>query len=413
MDALADRLSRVSALRPRLHTGPNKPAASSKSDQLARQLNAEIRSNRLGSHLLVRRLYPHLGRAVVHARAARLIEPDREELVCDTGQWLFLDTETTGLAGGTGTYAFLVGVAWWEQDDFVLEQYFMRDHGEEPSLLLGLLEPLSQRSVMITFNGKCFDWPLLQTRYQMTRAGTLRAPLAHLDLLYPSRQLWQLSLQSVALARLEQHVLRLDRGQDILSETIPQRYFDFLRGDAPEGMAEVFRHNQLDLCGLASLAVHVFGILADPENRNCTSEELFGVSRLLQRRGESHLAGRTYKKALEGGLPRTAEQIAQRELALLAKRGCNFELSNDLWKKLLGDTAEGIRAYEQLAIYYERNARLPEMAVPLVREALVKLQEAFRNGRISPPKYVQWHAAFQHRLARLTAKTSARKTPLA
>ena len=91
--------------------------------------------------------------------------------------------------------------------------------------------------MLVTFNGKSFDWPLLQTRYRMTRVGTAPEPLAYLDLLHPARRLWRLQLNSVAQAQLERHVLKLDRGQDIPSETIPQRYFDFLRGGSPDAVA--------------------------------------------------------------------------------------------------------------------------------------------------------------------------------
>jgi hypothetical protein len=337
-------------------------------------------------------------------RALRLLVPNTVEATCDPGQWLFLDTETTGLAGGTGTYAFLVGLAWWEKESFVIEQYFMRDHSEEPSMLHEILGHFSPKPVLVTFNGKSFDWPLLQTRFQMRRLGAAQAPLVHLDFLHPARQLWRLRLESVSLAQLERHILQLDRGQDIPSETIPQRYFDFLRGSPPEAMAEVFRHNQMDLCGLASLALHITHILADPEKCDGCAEDFFGISRLLHRRGEERLAGQMYQRALIGGLPKGAEQVAQRELALLAKRGRNFELSNALWEKLLGSSAEGLRAYEQLAIYYEHHARLPQRAAVLVREALTRLQEALHSGSIPSNRYMQWHASFRHRLDRLMAK---------
>ncbi len=407
MDVTEDRLSRVAALRPRSKMRDLQPGAgaSSNSERLVQLLGGESRINGLGGHIRVQRKLAQPQARAMNPRALQLIASAPSEVLCDSSQWLFLDTETTGLAGGTGTYAFLVGLAWWEDDGFVVEQYFMRDHGEEPSLLLEVLERLAQRRVLVTFNGKSFDWPLLQTRYRMTRIGAIPEPVAHLDLLHPARQLWRLHLESVALAQLERHILRLDRGQDIPSETIPQRYFDFLRGGSPDAIAEVFRHNQMDLCGLASLALHMIHILSDPEQCDCCAGELFGISRLLQKRGEEHLAGRIYRKALEGGLPRDAEHVAQRELALLAKRGRNFELSNALWEKLLDDAVEGLRAHEQLAIYYEHHAAMPQKAAMLSREALVKIQEAFHSGRLPSHKYQQWHASFQHRLARLVEKT--------
>ena len=149
-------------------------------------------------------------------------------------QWLFLDTETTGLAGGTGTYAFMVGIAWWDAGGLQVEQFFLRDLDEEHTLLLELSERMKQRPVLVTFNGKSFDWPLLETRYRMTRAVPAFSPKLHLDLLHPARQLWQLRLGSVRLKDLERHVLGAEgrsldwsRHDDIDSSLIPQMYFDY------------------------------------------------------------------------------------------------------------------------------------------------------------------------------------------
>ncbi len=407
MNSPIDKLSRISALRPASARSPAMSALSSSTsgaEKLVQMLKAECRTNRLGWHVIVRRRFAQSQACELKPRAFRLITTGAVDSICDLNQWLFLDTETTGLAGGTGTYAFLVGVGWWENNGLTVEQYFMRDHSEEPSLLLELSQRLAQRRVLVTFNGKSYDWPLLQTRYRMARTGIIQEPAAHIDLLHPARQLWQLRLKSTTLCELERHVLQLDRGHDIPSETIPQKYFDFLRGGPPEPIAEIFYHNQMDLYGLASLAVHVSRILADPENADCGADELFGISRLLQRRGKDQLAGKIYLKALEGGLPEAAEKIAQRELAILSKRRRDFTRSNMLWEKLIGDTSDGLKAYEQLAIYYEHRARQLQKAASLSREALVKLQQAFHEGRIATPKYRQWHASFQHRLNRLTTK---------
>src|SRR5260370_6789649 len=122
-------------------------------------------------------------------------------------QWLFLDTETTGISGGSGTYAFLVGLAWWDGVGLQVEQFFMRDFGEEHSVLMELAKRMSDRRVLVTFNGKSFDWPLLETRYAMTRVIKPCVPLAHLDFLHPARALWKLRLGSVRLVYLERHVL--------------------------------------------------------------------------------------------------------------------------------------------------------------------------------------------------------------
>lgn len=408
MDSLADRLSRVSALRPRSPLPGLGLALRSSSNllELTELLGGQNKENRFGSHLFVRTDFPQGGPGNsspprISSRSLRLLAAPGDDSVADPDRWVFLDTETTGLAGGTGTYAFLIGIGWWEQGSFIVEQFCMRDHSEESSLLFELLEHLSGRDVLVTFNGKSFDWPLLETRYRIARVGTLPAPKVHLDLLHPARQLWRLRLRSVALSELERHILQLERGSDIPSETIPRRYFEFIRGGPPEPMAAIFRHNQMDLYGLASLSLHIIRMLEDPGNSDHAAEELFGISRMLQRRGEDRLAEHMYAKALEKGLNGEAGQVAQRELARLARRRGDFELSNALWEKLLIHSAEGARAYEQLAIYYERYARQPEKAAALSREALIKLREEHSAGRIPLFRYMRWHARFQHRLNRL------------
>src|SRR2546429_956389 len=90
----------------------------------------------------------------------------------DPSRWLFLDTETTGLAGGTGTYAFLIGLGWWDAGGFEVEQFFMRDFTEEYSLLQELAVRITERPVLVTFNGKSFDWPLLENRFARSEEHT-------------------------------------------------------------------------------------------------------------------------------------------------------------------------------------------------------------------------------------------------
>lgn len=399
-----DKLSHIAALRPRAAEGVKPGECIAKEERharLARLLGAELRITSLGRHLAVTSRFSGPSACAIGPRAQRLLAPQSVAEVADTGRWIFLDTETTGLAGGTGTYAFLVGVAWWEGDTFVVEQLFMREHSEEASLLLDLSQRLAEKRVLVTFNGKSFDWPLLETRYRMTRAAAVARPPVHLDLYHPARQLWRLRLKSVALTELERHVLALDRGPDIPSHTIPGRYFDFLRGGAEGPMVEVFRHNQMDLCGLAALAARITSLLEEPEHSSGDASELFGISRILQRRGEELLAKEGYLRALTSGLPQEADRIARRELALLARRQRDFACANALWEELLGDSVDGIHAYEQLAIHYEHRAREPQRAAALAREALVRLREGYLAGRLDPYQYRKWHTAFQHRLARL------------
>lgn len=373
-------------------------------DRLAGILGAGLRRNRYGEYLALRRWFSEPSGCEPAPFALRLLAPDAPEEALDADNWLFLDTETTGLAGGTGTYAFLVGLAWWDAGGLEIEQFFMREHSEEHSLLVALAERMAERRVLVTFNGKSFDWPLLETRFRMTRSIRLPAPRAHLDLLHPARHLWRMRLGSVRLAELERHVLRFDRGPDVMSELIPQIYFDYLRGGSPEPLVPVFRHNQMDLRGLAALSSRIFSLLAEPEARGEDGLELFGVSRICERRGEAARARRLYERSLAAELPAEAGRAARRSLACLVRREGDFEVAARLWRELLGNSREGLEAYEQLAIFYEHHAREPHRAASLAREALALLRRAHRLGTIAPGLYRRRRERFEHRLERLERK---------
>ena len=186
----------------------------------------------------------------------------------------------------------------------------MRDYSEEHSVLVALAERMAERPVLVTFNGKSFDWPLLETRYRMTRSIRAPVPRAHLDFLHPARNLWRLRIGSVRLAELELHVLGWNRGADMVSAMIPQLYFEYLRGGPPEPLVPIFHHNQMDLRGLAALATRTLSLLGNPEKHGHDGFELFGVSRICERRGEAVRARKLYAESITRDLPR--RQTARR-----------------------------------------------------------------------------------------------------
>jgi len=417
--SIHDRFARLAALRPARrsatladHEGPrgHVPDIPAGAERLAQILGAYTRENRFGPHLGLRRWFSEVidGEARLAApdsdldlAALRLIAPDAPGCVADPRQWLFLDTETTGLAGGTGTYPFLVGIAWWDAGGLEVEQLFMREHSEEQSLLVALAERLAERRVLVTFNGKSFDWPLLETRYRMTRAIRPPAPRAHLDFLHPARNLWRLRLGSVRLAELEKHVLGWNRGPDVMSELIPRIYFGYLRGGSPDPLVPIFHHNQMDLRGLAALANRVLSLVGNPETHGQDGFELFGVSRICERRGEDLRARKLYERSIQFELPPETDRAARRSLARLAKREGDHALACSLWEGMLGNSREGLEAYEQLAIHYERHAREPHRAAALARKAIAELRKAERLGTIGAHAYRAGRARFEKRLARL------------
>src|SRR5436853_2560330 len=372
MAATADKFSRLAALQP-TRPIPARPATirtADEADSLGRLVGAGVARNHFGEHLSIRNWFSTPEITDPSSITLALLSRTRDESLSrktraaleDPDKWLFLDTETTGLAGGTGTYAFLIGLAWWDAGGLQVEQFFMRDFAEEHSLLHELSHRIAERPVLVTFNGKSFDWPLLENRFAMTRSVAVPKLAAHLDLLHPARALWKLRLGSVRLVELERHVLdapRLGwhRENDVSSALIPQFYFDYLRGGPAEPLAAVVRHNQMDLRGLAALAGEIDALLASDKSPQAESLDLFGLSRYLQRRGESHRAHSAYTQAIGLGLPKEHDGQARRELALLAKRRGDHDNAAELWHGLVNDPRIGAHACEQLAIYYERKRK--------------------------------------------------------
>ena len=421
---ILDKFARLTALKPARQranatraeaaaaVAPVRSATSSLPDgaiQLAEILDARAVGNHHGEHLSVKKWFSEaIGHpapdGAIDGAVLRLLAPSALESASDPAQWLFLDTETTGLTGGTGTYPFMVGIAWWDAGGLEVEQFFMRDHSEELALLVTLAERVAERGVLVTFNGKSFDWPLLETRYRMTRRITVPALKAHLDFLHPARNLWRIRLGSVRLAELEKHVLGFHRGADLVSAMIPQFYFDYLRGGAVEPIVEIFKHNQMDLRGLAGLASKILSLLAEPEKHSGDPLELFGVSRICERRGETSRARRHYAQSIEGELPAEADRFARRALARMARREGDVERARELWESMIGNSREGFEAFEQLAIYHERVTHAPREAAALVKQALAELRRSKGAGLLSAAMHRQYKERFEHRLARLERK---------
>ncbi|NVJ25740.1 ribonuclease H-like domain-containing protein [Myxococcus sp. AM011] len=176
-----------------------------------------------------------------------------EELAgVDFQRMLFLDTETTGLAGGTGTVPFLVGLAWFEGRSLRVHQLFLRKLGEEAPMLRVLAARMATSSCLVTFNGKSFDWPLLRTRFVLNRVAT-PPELPHLDLLHCARRVFKHRGAGTRLVHVEEQVLGHRRVDDVDGSLIPELYFRYLRGGDGSALTPVLEHNANDLLLLAAL----------------------------------------------------------------------------------------------------------------------------------------------------------------
>lgn len=183
-----------------------------------------------------------------------------------------IDTETTGLAGGTGTYAFIIGAGFWQDDRFVVRQYMMRDFNEEPAQLLALSEDFT--GSVITFNGKCFDIPLLTSRFRLHRFDAIFENAPHLDMLFPSRRLWKRSLTSFKLTHLEEKILGYARVDDIPSYMIPSIFFDYLQNRDETLLYPILNHNRDDILSLYQLTVIATDLLKQCDSAGHNDDDL-------------------------------------------------------------------------------------------------------------------------------------------
>src|SRR5579871_1892620 len=288
------------------------------------------------------------------------------------GKWAFLDTETTGLAGGTGTYAFLVGVGSIEPGGFRLRQFFMRDYAEEASLLARLSEYLARFDVLITYNGKAYDQPLLETRFRMSRARHPFERLEHLDLLFGARRLWKLRLDSCRLVDLENQILGVERQGDLPGEMIPYYYFDYLRSRQAFRLVPIFHHNATDILSLACLTAIVPLAFRAPEQIAFRhGADLIGVARWLLAADRHDEALRLLRRAVDLGLPDPLLFKTLWDAAALEKRLGNWEAARTGFAELaVCRNAFRARALRELAIHYEHRERNYAMALEMTHTAL-------------------------------------------
>jgi uncharacterized protein YprB with RNaseH-like and TPR domain len=366
-------------------------------------LDGAIEENERGRLLVVRRRFPvdhrHGAQSLLAAREAA---PLALSLLGRAGgevalahRLLYLDTETTGLAGGTGTYAFLVGVGFFDGDDFEVRQFFMRDLDEEPALLTALEEIFRRFDGFVTYNGSGFDLPLLETRFVL---GRRRFPgeVFHVDLLAPARRLWSDRLADCRLGTVEQHALRFTRDDDLPGALIPTVYFEYLRRKRPDELPRVFEHNRHDILSLAALTGWVADAVVRAPIPELEPEALAGLGRLLEMtEPERSLA--CYRMALDSGLSTPSRERLLLRLAQGEKRRARWDEARALWEAAARAPREfDPRPWEEIAKVHEHRRRDLAAARGVVEEALALARRHRASERVL--------AAFEHRLERLVRR---------
>jgi hypothetical protein len=310
-------------------------------------------------------------------------------------KWCFLDTETTGLAGGSGTYAFLIGIGRITPQGFRVRQFFMREFGEEASQLSAVFEHLKEFEVVITYNGRTFDQPLLETRFRMVRQRSPFGSLEHLDLLHGARRLWKLRFDSCRLVDLENQILGVERQGDLPGELIPYVYFEYLRTHEILRLVPIFHHNAVDILTLACLTAIVPHAFQPPELAQLShGAEMVGLARWWRQADQHENALALFRQAIDKGLPDDLLFRTMWDMAALEKKVGREHVALPIFTELSASRNPWrALAFAELAKYYEHRERNYAMALEMTLGALgIEESQALRNRaarlekRLSKPK---------------------------
>jgi len=287
---------------------------------------------------------------------AKFLFKNRSDYQLAKEELIFLDTETSGLAGGAGTVVFLVGLGYFREDNFILEQHLMRDFEEELDQLLAVKSRLEERRAVVSFNGKSFDLPLLENRFVLNRLS-FPAPEYHLDLLHPSRSLWN-HLPSCSLKALERQLLNYSRRGDIDGSEVPELYFSYLRKKDMSLLEPVLHHNRLDIISLVALAVHLEKTAGSTEYNHLSAQELYNLGRILERENRRQASieclEKSYRQVRSTSRPKKKmlEKI-EKNLSWQYKRVVNWEAAVTIWQRMIEEKRGEYFARIELAKFLE------------------------------------------------------------
>ena len=350
------------------------------------------------------------------ARAAKSYNANRA--LVSHEQLLFLDTETTGLGSGAGNVPFLIGLGFYEGGTFIVRQLLARHAGEEAAMLAYVQELLPRFSHIVTYNGRTFDWPVLQSRFVLNRLA-FDDVYAQLDLLYISRSLWRYSLESCRLGHVEEKKLGVVREADIPGSLAPVVYFQYLAEGDVEVLEGVFRHNELDILTLATLSIHMTRLLGGRLELECLPPgELLRAALWLDACELEPLAERAYAELLSRPLSATVPYAGQ--LAAIYKKKRRYDMALPLWEQavasgrqsLRGLSDDGIAPLVELAIYYEHQERRYDKALDYTEEALGRAERRLALRRLRSSAERQMIEQLEKRRARLLRKGGGRRDDL-
>jgi uncharacterized protein YprB with RNaseH-like and TPR domain len=425
----------TSRLRAIVRSGPPKPVreltyepdtggyeAAVAPDRIAEILGGRPVANAFGSCLVIDRRYESDRRhgtisvgdcEIEGPQSLQLLDPSLGD---DAGspagrRTLFIDLETTGLSGGAGTVAFLIGCGYFDLGAFQVRQFLLTSYTAERALLAAVAEFFDGANLIVSYNGKTFDVPVMETRWLFHRMTMPLDGVPHFDMLHPARRLWRARLPEPAigdtggcrLSTLERALFGVNRVGDVAGFEIPSRFFRFLRTGDPRPLEPVLEHNRLDLVSLAAVTAHAATLASSGADACRDDGEALALGRVYERAAQWDAAERCYRRAaLSASLEIRTEALYR--LGLRLRRARQFDQAADCWRDLIAATTPpNVRrrpgmselrqfATEALAIHHEHRVRDLGGARELARFALEESDDARRADGL------------RHRLARLDRK---------
>jgi len=330
----------------------------------------------------------------------RAVDPNFIAESWNISRVLFLDTETTGLSGGAGTVAFEVGLGYMGHQGLVIRQYIMRDYGEEAAMLTEIAELIQRFDTIVSFNGKSFDLPLLESRMVMCRIRLPLTRIPNLDLLHAARRVYKLRLRRCNLSALEEAVLGQHRIDDLPGAQVPQRYFDYIRTRDFTLLEDVLRHNLDDVKSLAILTAHLCKAFRSPQMLEYP-EDIFSVGKSLVRGGCIQKARECFRIIGKS----TLSAQGHWHLSASYKKERDWEQAIAVWQDMIAAGEGGTMPYIELAKYHEHVSKNIPTALEYARKALqVELNRATlisKDQSLNDP--------LLRRIARLKRKQSCRE----
>ncbi|MDQ0058027.1 ribonuclease H-like domain-containing protein [Paenibacillus harenae] len=380
-----------------------------------KELGVGLQTNETGQFLLRKIVYPLHHRHGTHTLAELELVADKlgafhpgQTQGAMANRIMFLDLETTGLGVGAGNVPFMVGLAYQTDEGIIVEQAVIRHPAEERAMIAYLSEKLSDYAYLATYNGKTFDWPVMQNRFILNGFNRKMWQPLHLDFLHPARSIWRNTLISCKLSHVEEERLGITRHDDVPGSLAPQLYFEFLATGEPMTLEGVFRHNETDMLSLVSLAIRFGHLLGDMEGATFESpdlpEEMVRTGLWLEKMGNYKLPDVLFEGALRSESPAPAALLM---LAARDKKAGNWGRAVVLWQKVIIHSSQAygsfaIEACTELAMYYEHKLKDFKTALQYAREALEHMRSHPLQRRDA--KKSAELEALRKRIARLTGK---------